>query len=325
MEGEENVGKGDSSRPEDLVKSLKELETQRSSEERKVQETESSREFYLALWKASPFVLIPLFTSTLIAFVTFGDMGYFFCVALASVFGVGLYGWYATKDLDGKLADARVKAEECRKALSKRYALVELEFLKFRPSTNFLYIENVSFDERMEYMNWRSVRKELNPHLLKDMIHSEDRLIEFMDALDNHGRQYIEDVKSFYQEAKSMILRIDESRNIIQKNQPKDRLPAVTRSLYYIHSGLTSTAEEASRKTREMGLSNEVAHHLRLMLGPASDDNIYHELLGDSTLRNIAESAEKNRVVALDNEKTIRIAIQVLVGESGDTTHIGVR
>jgi hypothetical protein len=310
--------------PDGLVSSLQDLESQRTVTERTVQHDESSREFYLALWKASPFVIIPLFTSALLAFATYGKLGYFFLVAFGSVAAVGLYSWYVTNSLDEQLTDSRAKAESARRALTRRMALVEAEFLKYRPSTNYLHFDVMSLDERIKDISWYNFKDQINPHLLKDMVHSDQSLVMAMESLDSDGFQFIHDVKEFYEMAHARLLEVNDRAGIDPRAQPPERLSFHIKALYYAINGIVSSPEEAEHPKRGVTVTPEMFYFFQLLFDEKTGHSPYNFLLKDDKLRKLALSAEKSRVNAMNNENSIRLAIQALMGDATSAFSPGI-
>ena len=309
---------------DNLVSCLDTLRKLGIAADESIQRAESRREYYLALLKASPFVIIPLSTSTIIAFEVYGNIGWFFSIAAGLVFFLGVISWLMTITLDNKLPDLRAKSESCRRNLLRRTALVEAEFLKYRPSTTFLYIENIAFeDQRIGDMTWRSFEEEFNPHLLKDMLLSDKSLVEVMRSMDDHGKKSMDNIRLYYTLAHEKIMEVDRQLAIDQSIQPASRMPSMIRALYYALSGTVNSLEELDQPRLRARLPNDVFHFLQLLYGKFDEKNPYPELLKNEKLRDLVAIAETNRVAALNNETTIRLAIQALIGNPTDAFSIG--
>jgi hypothetical protein len=173
-------------------------------------------------------------------------------------------------------------------------------------------------------MTWRSFEEEFNPHLLKDMLLSDKSLVEAMRSMDNHGKEFMDSIRLYYTLAHEKIMEIDRQLAIDQSIQPMNRMPSMITALYYALSGIVNSLEEVDQPRWRARLPNDVKHFLQQLYGKFDEKNPYPELLKNEKLRELAPIAETNRIAALNNETTIRLAIQALIGSPTGTFSPGL-
>lgn len=274
--------------------------------------------FYISLWKAAPFAIVPLLTATVYAFISYGiGIGAVFSSISISIAILAIIGWCRTKTIDDEVARFRLDAEQANRDYIRRMAKVESEFLKYQSYSNYLHLENIPFDERIYQYKSADYRFTFIPDLIQDMEYSDPDLIGLMDSYDTKRNEYLVQLKSFYEQGHLAILELDKALKVNQEKQPPERMPSYLKGLFYVLSEIVNSISEIDHPRDSITITNPEKHFIQLSFGKENASNPYPRLLSNDILKTIAIAANNLRIEAINLEVTIKHTNQVIFGESG--------
>lgn len=306
-------------RKEGELESLFELKAQHSKLKKAIQNDKASHDFYLAMWKSAPYAIIAMFPVSAYAYLASAG-SYFVGAVLATgaVSGIGLYGWYTQKMLNGQIAQSEIELEETRTKLDRRIAKVEAQFINSRPSTYLVSLDSISFGQRLEEGNLNSFRYGIAPQLQKDMESYDGDLMALLDELDStvkneHGKlvKYCQSAR----EAIAEVLTPEEG----QANQNPDISAMRVGALYLVLCGMigSGTVLEGTNRPYEVArMQKEGISFVRMLFANENKNNRAPVLLRNNHLKELAIDIESTRKRAEELKTTIEHILKVKFEET---------
>lgn len=293
--------------------SLKELESSELAEFEKLKHSESSHEFYMSVWKASPFVLVTLITTTVYAFALYGSLGWLFLTVFVAIFVLGYFAWYTAGQLDSEVATQSIRRDRASREVERRKAKVEGLFVAHVTGAYRVRIEDLHWDDSILELKAGDFATQFVPQLLEDMRNLDKDLVEQMSLFDQAVGEYLKALVKYYNEAKEVVMALESGAGV--KEIPHDHMEQVLRSLYYVLSGLVSSEEDLVR-TRAVAVTSSDMRLIRLMWSKRDDKNPYPELLQNENLKTLVMNAEDYRVRAINVDTDISYMKKVLFEDS---------
>jgi len=323
-----SLGGSTTSQEEGRPASLKDLKSRYELVGKKLQIDESSREFYLAMWKSAPYATIAAISTLALTFFTpsqpvihLGDMPLpaFSIGPMAAailVGAIGLVGWCVQSKLSEEIARSTIESEDIDRQLQRRRAKVEAQFIISRPYVGECDLDKIYFTEHIR----GPLHNELDgvvPWILDDMKHMDGDLMMLMSrfrekAVELHGK-----LASFYDAAKANMELLDKTVGLTSQ-QPPDLQPNRIHGLYLILGGHVRSYLDvqivAGASPKVYVSSNQESSFIRDLFGKQDSTNPYPSLLIDPGLGKLAIDCEKSRT---DAGAAYTIANQVITVNYG--------
>lgn len=308
------TGGSSSTKDETGPQSLKDLQLSRERVRKKLQTTESSREFHLAMWKSAPYAFIAAISALALTFFTSLQPEYVIfsfhlpvysvgpIIVAALVAAIGIYGGLRQGTLGEKIAELTIGSEAIEKQLERRTIKVEAEIINSRPSGTPFYHENFIFSEQLNDSVPIDTTRNIVPLLLDDMKQLDKDLVELMSRLHESEVDIHNRLVSFYDAARSELEALDQAMGLTSP-QPAERQSSRIKALYLVLGGLVTSPLDVqqlpNKNPKVRTRYPEEGHFIQLLYDKTSSTNPYPSLLNKSKLGPLAVDCEKSRTDGL--------------------------
>ena len=262
----------------------------------RLQQTESSREVYIAFWKSSPYFIFAYAAALLTAehYVNldlWSNLPRF--AAVPVIVGIaGVISWILSRRRDSDIVTMRIYSGNVERLISERLSQVKSELgssLKqnlpqFGRTISKVYVAE---DGTVSESKWL-LNKNLNEDRLKDVQYKYPQFALSLKSLEAAHDSFRELFITFCDVANKAMLAIDEAGGV--KDQLREEMPSQIRGLYRILSGQTPTLE-ALEAFEEDNIGSE-QHFIKDFL--PDDSHAYKPLL-ESKVRALAKECEVKR------------------------------
>jgi hypothetical protein len=294
--------------------SLKDIQSSQVRIRKKLQTTESRRDFYLAMWKSAPYAFIAAISALALTFYTpsqpIYSIGPFHLPVLSAgpiivavlVVAIGSYGGWKQRVLGEEIAQSTIELEDIEKQLERRITKVEAQFINSRPSDSRYRLDSIAFNEQLKDAAPYDFSAYLVPQLLEDMKQLDGDLVDLMSRLFKNEVEFHSRLVTFYEEAKSGLDSLDQAMGVTG-TESSDRQSNRVRALYLVLGGLVTShldvQQQPNRNAKVYTRAPEEGHFIQLLLSSEDSKNPYPSLLDNEGLEGLAADCEKSRTDAL--------------------------
>jgi len=286
------------------IRPLSSLESEHTEKREKLQQTESSRDVYLSIWRSAPYFVLTLIVATLYLYASGTDLSFVTFSLMVSILTVAFVSWTMSRKRDSEIARLRIDATEIEGLISERIAQVKAIFWNYKSQLPgfFLTINNHRFSGEFDEKILMNYKNYIGPRRLRDMNSKHHELVMMIAMLGWFANEYFKDTIRFYEAVDSELSRIDKGPSIKENDKTDDRREKIVRGLYKVVSGNVRSIMRV--KESQDSSPDPDYHYVEMFLLPEDEKNPLPRLARNPEMTRIGENAEQKRkaCVRLYNE-----------------------
>ena len=295
-------------------KSLSELEKSHHNLSRRMRRTESSREVYVAVWKASPYFVISLITAFLSAYLYLNvpELAFFLGLAILIVIETTVGVWFASRDQDSYIATLSIYSDKIVRTIGERMEQVRKDFLDIRNRLPKVAIDisSITFADYIRVISDKSSSLESKVRVarLSDMNHRYPGLISKIRQIYLDRNEFSKHITSFYSEAYDKVKCLVPDGD---SHDTQDRMDKMLKAFYLVCAGSIPTrADLAIAKSHGFYDSYDCIEKI------LSDDIEFSSIRQDPRLVKLAVRAASELKFVIELHEDVTATIEYSFGRS---------
>jgi hypothetical protein len=283
------------------MKSLRGLQTGFEKMRRRLQRTESSKEFYLSVWKASPYFLISYFAALLTA-SAYVDLKLqqhllYFVSIPASIAVTAFLAWWRSRTQDSYIASLRIYCSDVESVIQEKIGQIRGLIWGLRLNLPSAGMPPSDYD--FEGKGWMKEPWNLEANIrepgLTDVAYKFPNLVHSLRLLQKSHNDFANSLGAYLSKVAEMLIDADKKARIDRSTQPKNRLMSQALGLYWICSGRIRSTEDIERFPEDLGTI--VKSFVRDLLTNQKDFPFHVPLAGNEILKKLATKVESDRTL----------------------------